>query len=160
MTLAVATPAGQAALEQQTEVAWMWAALWDLDVAETPAQASAPADAIYSLSGRMRLLVEVKCRNLTAPQLESYGSLKVNAQGIANGIELATTLHLPFVLVLGMYPGPLLRWWPLSEPDQGAVHGQQPVWVQSQPTVNQPGQSVRRQCLFLPTMRMHTLGER
>lgn len=151
------TPGYRQAIERQHEITDLAAAVWDLDYWETHDEA-APVDAILGRDGAVRAVVEVKARNLTRDEFVALDRPRASARGntgylitahkLTHGAEAGAALRVPYVVLVGLYPGREVYWWEVWAPEVGWRVRYTTDVIETQKSAD--GGRTMRECAFLP----------
>jgi|TARA_R110000824_G_scaffold44320_4_gene129007 hypothetical protein len=96
------TPAGKKWVSRQSSVVQIISEAWNLDAIETSKTSSATIDVLFSRSGILKAVAEIKCRDMDYAQLQRYGSYLITEDKLIRGYRVAASLHAPLFLFVGL----------------------------------------------------------
>jgi hypothetical protein len=156
MNLDARTPLGRDYVRRQSEVVARCAQVWQSTVMETPLEEPADVDAVFGRAGVVKVVAEVKVRNMTMAELETHGSYLVTNDKLVRGSRCAAAMYVPFVLVVGLWPERHIVYWRVWSPATQWCFDFDVRRTATQATCN-GGQAVRENA-YLPLLHMRRLG--
>ena len=116
----ILTPLGQQAAQQELEAAAIFEENFpDIKYVHTPKDKPAKVDAVLTKDGEICAVVETKCRNFSMEKFkkEYWMQWLLTQDKVMQAVEVAASLHVPFVGFLYMVPDKTLMVLRISEPD-------------------------------------------
>lgn len=107
------TPVGRAWIARQHETTDRCAAAWNVHIAATVEPS--PVDVLISRRGRLFAVAEVKSRDMSIAELIGWRTYLVTFEKLLAGREIAMTLRVPFLLIVGLTNG--IVYWQISDAD-------------------------------------------
>ena len=117
MSLDCLTPAGRQWVSRQSSLIQIIADSYHADAVETSPSSSASIDALFARDGVLLAVAEIKCRDMSYAQLQSYGSYLITDDKIQRGRYIASELQVPFFLFVGLRTDHRVVYWQLSDAD-------------------------------------------
>lgn len=148
MTLDCTTPAGLGYIAEQSSAAERFARAYGCAVAQTGDDLPAGIDAVFSSSGRICGVAEIKSRNLSLDELRKFGSYLISYDKLRKGIEASALLHVPFVVIVSLLNDGAMIYWKITDASGGVTATFTVRTTRTQANCN--GGSADRANAFLP----------
>lgn len=86
-----------------------------IDVIETDKRKESRIDNLIVKDKELLAIAEIKCRNLTLPVLNQYGTWLITNQKLKDGATISELLVVPFLGFLYLVPDDLLLYWKITD---------------------------------------------
>lgn len=117
VSLDCVTPRGQIYISHQADCLARLAARWNCDIYSTAENAAADIDAIAVRAARVSAVLEIKSREMSLPQLKSFGSYLITYAKLVKMCEMSSRLCVPSFLVVSLLADQSIVYWKISDAD-------------------------------------------
>lgn len=151
--LAINTPAGRAAVEQQHQIeAWLSDCYPDTYTVSTPSASPAPYDGFLCKWGEIVAVYEIKTRSISIERLNRMpihpGCVILTYSKILDWQTISSQLGVPFLFVAHLEVDRKLAIWQITESNGDLCHLWETAHTETQATIN--GERATRQNAYLP----------
>ena len=149
----ILSPRGQVTRQQEERAVAIWLQRYpSYTYIQTPKDKAATVDAVLSVDGVIKAVVETKCRNMSLAGFEKFKhQWLVTYEKVAKCADIASALCVPFVGFLYLVHDDVLLYQKIWEPDKGFVCDISICQTLTRATVN-GGNAVRANAFIDMTM--------
>ncbi len=115
MSLDCLTSTGQQWVSRQFALTQIIAESYGVNAIKTSRTSSASIDALFARDGVLAAIAEIKCRDMSYAQLQSYGSYLITDDKIQRGCRLSAELQVSFFLFVGLRLDHRIVYWKISD---------------------------------------------